>query len=604
MSDAQQQERKVSDLELGVVGNCSFAALIDRDASVVWCCLPRFDGDPVFHSLLGSPPDMEDGGFFAIDLEDRVHSEQDYCGNTAVLETVLHGKQGSVRITDFAPRFFWRDRLYHPNMLIRRLTPVSGTPRIRIRLRPRYDYGAALPSLTFGSHHIRYVGPHSVLRLTTNAPLDYVREETLFNLSSPVDLLLGPDETLHEGIAHTARNFEERTRDYWRRWVHRLAIPFEWQSAVLRAAITLKLCTYEGTGAIVAALTTSIPEAPGTQRNWDYRYCWVRDAYFVVRALNRMAAMRKMENYFDWLMNIVASAAGSHIQPVYGLGLESELTERIIPNLPGYRGMGPVRVGNQAYQHFQHDSYGNVILGVAQAFLDRRLMSPPTRMDFLRLEDMGRQALACYDKPDAGMWELRSRARIHTTSSLMCWAAADRLARIADYIGEPERARDWRQEAERIKQVILERAWSQKRQAFVESLDGEYLDAGVLLMTEVGFIDPNDPRMVSTLEQIESALGRGAHMMRYEAADDFGEPTTAFTTCSFWRIDALARMGRREEARDYFEALLAQRNRLGMMSEDIDVKTGEAWGNYPQTYSMVGVINCAMRLSRSWEKAI
>jgi GH15 family glucan-1,4-alpha-glucosidase len=303
-------------------------------------------------------------------------------------------------------------------------------------------------------------------------------------------------------------------------------------------------------------------------------------------------------------MNVVASAAGSHIQPVYGVGLESELTERIIPNLPGYRGMGPVRVGNQAYQHFQHDSYGNVILGVAQAFLDRRLLSPPTRMDFLRLEDMGRQALACYDKPDAGMWELRSRARVHTTSSLMCWAAADRLARIADYIGEPERARDWRVEAERIKQVILERAWSQKRQAFVESLDGEHLDAGVLLMIEVGFIDANDPRMVATLERIESTLGRGAHMMRYEAADDFGEPTTAFTTCSFWRIDALARMGRREEAREYFEALLAQRNRLGMMSEDIDVKTGESWGNYPQTYSMVGIINCAMRLSRSWEKAI
>ncbi|MBG0809772.1 glycoside hydrolase family 15 protein [Methylosinus sp. H3A] len=604
MSDAQQNERKISDLELGVVGNCAFAALIDRDASVVWCCLPRFDGDPVFHSLLGSPPDMEDGGFFAVDLEDRVHSEQEYSGNTAILETVLHGKQGSVRVTDFAPRFFWRDRLYHPHMLIRRLTPVSGTPRIRIRVRPRFGYGSAVPTLTFGSHHIRYVGPHTVLRLTTNAPIDYIAEETLFNLSNSVDLVLGPDETLTEGIAHTARNFEERTRDYWRHWVHRLAIPFEWQSAVIRAAITLKLCTYETTGAIVAALTTSIPEAPDTQRNWDYRYCWVRDAYFVVRALNRMAAMRKMENYFDWLMNVVASAAGSHIQPVYGLGLESELTERIIPNLPGYRGMGPVRVGNQAYQHFQHDSYGNVILGVAQAFLDRRLLSPPTRMDFLRLEDMGRQALACYDKPDAGMWELRSRARVHTTSSLMCWAAADRLARIADYIGEPERARDWRVEAERIKQVILERAWSQKRQAFVESLDGEHLDAGVLLMIEVGFIDANDPRMVSTLERIESALGRGAHMMRYEAADDFGEPTTAFTTCSFWRIDALARMGRREEAREYFEALLAQRNRLGMMSEDIDVKTGEAWGNYPQTYSMVGIINCAMRLSRSWEKAI
>jgi GH15 family glucan-1,4-alpha-glucosidase len=442
------------------------------------------------------------------------------------------------------------------------------------------------------------------LRLTTNAPIDYIREETLFNLSGPLDLVIGPDETLSEGVTQTARSFEERTRSYWEHWVHRLAIPFEWQSAVIRAAVTLKLCTYESTGAIVAALTTSIPEAPGTQRNWDYRYCWVRDAYFVVRALNRMASVRKMENYFGWLMNVVASASGSHIQPVYGVALESDLHERIVTTLPGYRGMGPVRVGNQAYQHFQHDSYGNVILGVAQAFLDRRLLSPPTRTDFLRLEDMGRQALAVYDKPDAGMWELRSRARVHTTSSLMCWAAADRLAKIAEYIGEPERARVWRAEAERIKQVILERAWSQKRQAFVESLDGEHLDAGVLLMIEVGFIDPNDPRMLSTLKQIEATLGHGPHLMRYEAPDDFGVPETAFNTCSFWRIDALARMGRHEEAREYFETLLSYRNRLGLMSEDVDVRTGEQWGNYPQTYSMVGIINCAMRLSRSWEKAI
>ncbi|PWB81942.1 MAG: glucoamylase [Methylocystaceae bacterium] len=594
----------MSGLDLGVVGNCAYAALIDRNASVVWCCLPRFDADPVFHSLLGGPKDAEEGGFFSIELDDRVHGEQDYSGNTAILETVLHGKQGSVRVTDFAPRFMWRDRLFFPQTLVRRLTPVSGTPRIRIRLRPRFDYGATAPVLTFGSHHIRYVGPHTTLRLTTNAPLDYIRDETLFNLNGSIDLILGPDETLSEGVAQTARSFEERTRNYWQHWVHRLAIPFEWQSAVIRAAVTLKLCTYEATGAIVAALTTSIPEAPDTQRNWDYRYCWVRDAYFVVRALNRMAAMRKMENYFSWLMNIVASASGSHIQPVYGVGLESALDERIVTTLPGYRGMGPVRVGNQAYQHFQHDSYGNVILGVAQAFLDRRLLSPPTRMDFLRLEDLGRQALACYDQPDAGMWELRSRARVHTTSSLMCWAAADRLAKIAEYIGEPERARDWRAEAERIRQVILERAWSQKRQAFVESLDGEFLDAGVLLMIEVGFIDPNDPRMISTMQQIETTLGRGPHMMRYEAADDFGTPKTAFNTCSFWRIDALARMGRIEEARGHFEALLSCRNRLGMMSEDVDVQTGESWGNYPQTYSMVGIINCAMRLSRSWEKAI
>ena len=594
----------MSDLDLGVVGNCSFAALIDRDARIVWCCTPRFDGDPVFHCLLGAPKDAEGSGVFAIELEDHTQSEQHYDGNTAILVTTLHGKQGSLRVTDFAPRFWWRDRTFYPQTLVRRLAPISGSPRIRIRVRPRFDYGATAPSLTWGSHHIRYSGSNATLRLTTNAPVDYIREETLFNLSRPYDLILGVDETLTEGVEQTAHTFENRTREYWLTWAHRLAIPFEWQDAVIRAAITLKLCTYEPTGSIVAALTTSIPEAPDTQRNWDYRYCWVRDAYFVVRALNRLAAVRKMENYFAWLMNVVSSATQDHLQPVYGLGRESVLQERIVTTLPGYRGMGPVRIGNQAYEHLQHDTYGNVILGVAQAFLDRRLLSPPTRTDFLHLEQMGRRALALFDKPDAGMWELRSRASVHTTSALMCWAALDRLSLIADYIDEPERARDWREKAEQVKDTILARAWSRQRNAFVDSFNGEHLDAGVLLMVEVGFLEPNDPRMISTMDQIEKVLARGPHVLRYEAPDDFGTPKTAFNTCSFWRIDALARMGRTEEAREYFEQLLACRNRLGMMSEDIDIETGEHWGNYPQTYSMVGIINCAMRLSRSWEKAI
>ncbi|MBB4200332.1 glucoamylase [Rhodoblastus sphagnicola] len=594
----------MSTLELGVIGNCAVAALIDRDARVVWYCLPRFDGDPVFHALLGAPKEAPDDGVFAIEIEDHTHSEQYYVENTAVLVTELHGKHGALRVTDFAPRLLWRDRLFYPQALVRRLTPISGSPRIRIRLRPRFDYGAVAAIRTFGSHHIRYVGPNATLRLTTNAPIDFIRDETVFNLSAPLDLFLGPDETLQEGVAETAERLEARTLAYWRQWTHRLATPFEWQDAVIRAAISLKLCTYEPTGAIVAALTTSIPEGPGTQRNWDYRFCWLRDSYFVVRALNRLAAVRKMENYFRWLMNIVASLHENEIQPVYGIGLERRLDERIAPHLPGYRGMAPARVGNQAYEHLQFDSYGNVILGVAQMFLDRRMLAPPGPSDFLRLEALGRTAVKLHDKPDAGMWEYRTRASIHTTSSLMCWAAADRLARIAAHLGQADGARAWRADADRIRQVILERAWSHKRQAFVDSFEGEFLDAGVLLMTEVGFIDPHDPRMVSTVTQLEKALGRGPHMMRYEAPDDFGAPGTAFNTCSFWRIDALARMGRVEEARDHFSQLLKLRNRLGLMSEDVDPGTGEMWGNYPQTYSLVGIVNCAVRLSVPWEAVI
>ena len=311
-----------------------------------------------------------------------------------------------------------------------------------------------------------------------------------------------------------------------------------------------------------------------------------------------------MENYFRWLMNVVATADGGHIQPVYGVGLERTLSERIVTSLPGYRGMGPVRAGNQAYEHFQHDSYGNVVLGAAQAFLDRRLLSRPGAVDFALLERAGLQAVRLFDKPDAGMWELRFSAKIHTTSSLMCWAACDRLARIAEQLGLRDRYEFWQTHADDIKAVILKRAWSPQRQAFVESFEGKMLDAGVLLMADVGLINPRDPRFVSTLDVVEKTLGRGPYMMRYEAPDDFGPPDTAFNICAFWRVTALARSGRKEEAREIFNALLASRNHLGFMSEDTKPDTGEAFGNFPQTYSMVGIINAAQLLSLSWDEVI
>jgi GH15 family glucan-1,4-alpha-glucosidase len=541
---------------------------------------------------------------FSITMDDFVSSEQAYVPNTAVLKTTLHGRSGSVQVIDFVPRFHWRDRAYRPQMIVRRVLPVSGSPRVRIRVKPRFDYGSMAPAMTCGSNHIRYAGPSFAIRLTTDAPIDYILDETSFNLAEPVNLILGPDETLTQGPSETAINYEERTQLYWKSWVHRLAVPPEWQEAVIRAAITLKLCSYEPTGAIVAALTTSVPEAAETERNWDYRYCWIRDALFVVRALNSLSAMRTMENYLRWVMNIVATANNGHVQPVYGVGLEHQLTERILPQLPGYRGYGPVRVGNQAYEHFQHDTYGNLVLGASQAFFDERLIAPPGADDFKKLEFAGEQSYALYDKPDAGMWELRHRARVHTSSSVMCWAACDRLAKIADHLKIPDRAGLWRERADHIRNVILERSWSDKRKSFVESFEGEHLDASILLMSEVGFIDAKDPRFVSTLDVIGKVLGRGPYMMRYEAPDDFGMPKTAFNVCAFWRVDALSRVGRREEAREIFEALLATRNHLGLMSEDTDPTNREAWGNFPQTYSMVGIINGAVRLSRPWEGVV
>lgn len=591
-------------LNLAIVGNCAISALITTSGDVVWCCMPRFDGDPVFHALLGASPGEDEEGRLRVDMANMVSSEQAYDPGTAIVRTRLFDAHGQgIEITDFAPRFYQRDRMFRPAQLVRRIRILHGHPRIRITVRPRGDWGTQAPEVSRGSNHLRYVLPGITLRLTTNASPTYVAEGTWFTLHEPLSLIFGPDETLSGGIEETARDFEEQTAQHWRHWTRRLAVPLEYQDAVIRSAITLKLCQFEETGAIVAAMTTSIPEAPDSGRNWDYRYCWLRDAFFVVRALNSLSEVGTMEDYLRWLHDVVSGADG-HVQPLYGIAQERTLTERIVAALPGYRGMGPVRVGNQAYEHFQHDVYGNIVLGAAQAFHDHRLFRRSSTGDFHLLELMGDKAWQLHDQPDAGMWELRTRARVHTSSSLMCWAACDRLAKVAHTLGLPDRAAHWRARADLIHRRIIECAWSDKRQAFVESFGGSDLDASVLLMAEVGFLPAHDARFVSTVNALESALCDGPYMRRYEAEDDFGRPESAFNVCAFWRVDALARIGRKQEARECFDALLARRNHVGLLSEDMDRQTGELWGNFPQTYSLVGVINGATQLSEPWDSAV
>ena len=589
-------------LDCGVVGNCAFSALIDRMGKMVWCCLPRFDGDPVFNAILDA---SDNGSFWSIEVENFARSEQFYEPNTAVLRTRLYDVDGrGIEITDFAPRFLSRDRMFRPLMLVRRVRPLDSAIRIRVRLKPRFDWGRHVPTVTQGSHHIRYVGPSDTLRLNTDASLSYLLTESFFVLDKTTNFMLGPDESLADGIEDTARMFEKETLHYWRAWSRRLAVPLEWQDVVIRAAITLKMSLFEDTGAIIAAMTTSIPEAPGSGRNWDYRYCWLRDAFFVVRALNSLSEVGTLEDYMRYLKNVVARSKGGHIQPLYGIGLEELLPESIVAQLPGYRNNAPVRIGNQAQEHYQHDVYGNIVLGAAQAFLDHRLFHRAGIAEFLQLEAVGDQAFRVHDQPDAGMWELRSRARVHTSSVLMSWAACDRLSKIAQKLGLVERSEHWASRAKIIRELLLREAWNEERQAFAESLGGRDLDASVLLMAEVNFIDPNDPRFVATVDALERSLCDGPYMRRYEAPDDFGKPETAFNICTFWRIDALARIGRKEQAREIFETMLKARNHLGLLSEDTHPVTGEMWGNFPQTYSMVGLINCAMRLSAPWDTAI
>ncbi|MGH6962547.1 MAG: glycoside hydrolase family 15 protein, partial [Dongiaceae bacterium] len=400
-------------LDLAVIGNSLVAALVDRRGAIVWYCLPRLDGDPVFCSLLAG--EAPDAGFCDVELEGLTSGEQAYLGNSAVLQTTLtDAAGGAVRVTDFVPRFKQFDRVFRPAMLIRRIEPAAGLPVVRIRVRPTFDYGSARPVRTLGSNHIRYVTSDAALRLTTDAPVSYIAGETAFALTAPLTLIIGPDESLADSIPRLSRDFLERTHEYWIEWCRYLSVPFEWQDAVIRAAITLKLCSFEESGAIVAALTTSVPEAAGTSRNWDYRCCWMRDAYFVVQALNRLGATRTMEDFLNYITTVAAREPDGELRPVYGILADSDLTEHIVPSLAGYRGMGPVRVGNQAQQQVQNDGYGSVILAAAQMFFDHRLPKLGDVGLFDRLEKLGTKALAYAFQPDAGLWEFRGRTAVHT----------------------------------------------------------------------------------------------------------------------------------------------------------------------------------------------
>ena len=590
-------------LDLWPIGNCQVSAMIDRSARIVWGCVPRVDGDPAFSSLIdGRDPASDDAiGLWAIDLEDCQSVTQEYRSNTPILVSTLTDSAGNaIEIVDFCPRFDRLGRTYRPVAFVRIVRPIKGSPRIRVRLRPTRGWGDADVRQTNGSNHIRYLLEGLQLRLTTNAPIGMLQEERTFRVEQPLHFFFGPDESFSGDIATTVDEMLAYTTHHWRHWARGLATPLEWQNVVIRCAITLKLCQYEETGAIVAALTTSIPEHAGSQRNWDYRYCWIRDAYYTVQALNRVGALDVLEGYLGYLRNIVDQSKGGHIQPLYGVLGEATLIETEAPRLAGYRSMGPVRVGNQAYEQVQHDAYGQIVLSNVQAFFDHRLFRVAGVEDFRSLELVGDRAWELFDKPDAGLWELRTRQSVHTYSSAMCWAACDRLANAAERLELTDRQVFWQDRADKMRQTIEDQAWRQDTNRISATFGGDDLDASLLQLLELRFLGPNDPRFLGTLKAVEEGLRRGSHMLRYATEDDFGLPETAFNVCTFWLIEALHFTGRDRDARELFDEMLSRRTAAGLLSEDIDPVTGELWGNYPQTYSLVGMINCAVLLSKPW----
>ena len=589
-------------LNLWPIGNCQVSALVDDEGGFIWACQPRVDGDPLFCALLdpkGESPVPR--GEWRIRLEGQVSAEQRYVKNTPILVTRLTDEQGGVAdLYDFCPRFERSGRMYRPVAFARILRPIAGAPRVRVDVNPSANWGGRDADRTSGSNHIRFLLKPQPLRLTTDAPVLHLLEGRAFRLERSLHFFLGPDEPFVGNVNQVLATMLHQTSDHWREWVRGLAIPLEWQRVVIRAAITLKLCLHEETGAIVAALTTSIPEAANSGRNWDYRYCWIRDAYYTVQALNRLGALDVLENYLSYLRNIVDQAEGGIIQPLYSASGEPKLEEGVAEHLAGYRGMGPVRVGNAAYTQVQNDAYGQVILSNAQAFFDERLYRKSTAEDFTALERVGERAWESHDEPDAGLWEFRTRTAVHTYSSVMSWAACDRLANIATELGLAERAEIWRERADSIRGAIETKAWHEGERRFAATFGGDELDASLLQLIDMRFLDAADPRWLNTFNAVERGLRRGEHMLRYAAEDDFGLPETAFNFCTFWLIEALHLVGRAEEARELYEKMLERLTPAGLLSEDTDFETGELWGNYPQTYSLVGLINCAGLLSRPW----
>jgi GH15 family glucan-1,4-alpha-glucosidase len=592
----------MSDLDLWPIGNCQVSALADGAAGLVWACQPRVDGDPMFCSLLDPKGESElPRGEWRISVENQVSAEPRYLKNTPILATRLTDADGAVaEVFDFCPRFERSGRMYRPVAFIRIVRPLAGTPRVRVSLNPAADWGGRDAERTSGTNHIRFLLDPQPMRLTTDAPVLHLLEGRSFRLEAPLHFFMGPDEPFVGNVNQTLAMMLHQTSDHWRDWVRGLAIPLEWQRVVIRAAITLKLCQHEETGAIVAAMTTSIPEAANSERNWDYRYCWIRDAYYTVQALNRLGALDVLENYLSYLRNIVDEAEGGKVQPLYAVSGEPKLEERVAEALAGYRGMGPVRVGNAAFTQVQHDAYGQIILSNAQAFFDERLLRPAGGDDFASLEKVGERAFAMHDQPDAGLWEFRTRTSVHTYSAVMSWAACDRLGNIAERLGLAERAALWRERAAAIHATIEKEAWYAPEQRFAATFGGDDLDASLLQLVDMRFLAPDDPRFLATFEAVEKGLRRGEHMLRYAAEDDFGLPETAFNFCTFWLIEALHLAGRTEEARALYEKMLERLTPAGLLSEDTDFETGELWGNYPQTYSLVGLINCAGLLSRPW----
>lgn len=577
----------------GIIGNCAYIAHVGIDSNINWLCWPSFEDSFVFGTLL----DENQGGRFSIMPSSGItRSSQYYVENTNILCTVIESKEGSYRITDFAPRFEQYERYYKPLMLIRKIELISGHPKIRVDCEPRYNYGQTSFQKNRGSNHIQFESGDTQIRLATNMPISHFFDDNSHLILKPIYLILTFGNPFEAPIRRTAEDFLSRTQHYWHRWVKNSSIPAFFQKQVIRSALALKLHQYEDTGAIIAASTTSLPEHPGSGRNWDYRYCWVRDSYYVLTALSHIGHFEEMERYAGYIANITQSDTG-RLQPLYGILGQSNLEETTLDYLAGYMGNQPIRIGNQASEHIQNDVYGQAMIALLPLFTDHRYRHQNTEFAAEWTRFILQKMEKTIDEKDAGIWEFRHMEKKHCYSNLFQWAGATAALKIARQYG----LEDIATQAHKIRDraiLHIEGCYDDTRKVYTNAQENSDLDASTLQLILMGYLDPNSEKAKQHLLQLELVL-KGDHGLfyRYLHTDDFGKPKSTFLVCAFWYVEALACVGRLDEAQEVFKQLMSFGNHLKLFSEDVDDMDGSQWGNFPQAYSHVGLVNAAYRIA-------
>lgn len=584
--------------DFGLIGNCSFLALIGKDTNFEWMCLPRFDSSFVFGSLIGG---IKKGGEFSIKpCSEEYTSEHEYIPNTNVLQTTIRDGEHEYQVTDFAPRFLQLDRYYRPKMVIRKIEPTKGYPRVSVKCKPKGNYGQKNLKVETGSNHIRFGGLEESLRLTTNIPLSYVTEEREFIIRETYYMILTYGVPLEGPIRETSEKFLNETVAYWQRWVKSTSIGNIYQAQVIRSALTLKICQYEDTGAIIASPTTSLPESHMSTRNWDYRYCWIRDSYYTLQAFNNIGHFEEMEKYFSFISNIPKQGT-TRIQPLYGVTGDLKLTE-VELDLPGYKNNQPVRAGNDAYTHIQNDVYGQILMAVLPLYVDCRFQNHPGATTALLVETVLEKIEMTIDETDAGIWEFRNRSQRHAYSNLFQWAGCKAAALVAGKLGQTDLEKKAESLAKRATQHI-ESTYQPQLKAYGAAEEHGYMDASTLQLIIMGYLPHDSDAARNHLNALEKELKvRDGLFFRYRVEDDFGMPESTFLICGFWYAEALACVGRIDDARRAFEEIMQYSNSLGLLSEDIDWRDGSMWGNFPQAYSHVGLINAAARINNRMDK--